>query len=66
MPDTPDFDRYLETSLETFGIESDEIERAAMKGVLELYEPSMQVLREADLESVEPEPRADLSQAPSR
>jgi hypothetical protein len=60
----PDFDRYIQTSLETFGIDADETERAVMKGVLELYEPRMQQLRDADLEDVEPEPRADLSQAP--
>ena len=66
MADAPDFDRYVDASLEAYGIEADETERAVIKGVLELYEPGMQALRDADLEQVAPEPGADLSRAPAR
>ena len=66
MADAPDLDRYLDVSLARFGIEADETERAVMKGVLELYEPGMQEIRDADLAAVQPEPRADLSRAPER
>jgi hypothetical protein len=60
------FQAYLQSALETFGIEADEEERAVMAGVWDLYEPGMELLREADLDGVEHEPRADLSRAPSR
>ena len=57
---------YLQGALETFGIQADEEERAVMTGVWSLYEPGMELLRDADLDGVEPEMRADLSQPPSR
>jgi hypothetical protein len=60
------FQRYLEGALETFGIVTDEGERAVMLGVWSLYEPGMQELREADLDGIEPEMAADLSKAPTR
>jgi hypothetical protein len=60
------FQRYLVGALETFGIESDESERAVMAGVWSVYEPGMEMLRDADLDGVEPELNADLSKPPAR
>jgi hypothetical protein len=60
------FQGYLEGALDTFGIEADEGERAVMTGIWSLYEPSMDMLRDADLEGIEPERAADLSKPPER
>ena len=58
------FRRYLEGALETFGIATDETERAVMLGVWSVYEPGMQQLRDADLDGIEAEMAADLSKPP--
>jgi hypothetical protein len=58
------FEKYLEGALETYGIEADEVERAVMTGVWEIYEPGMNLLAEADLIAVEPERDPDLSAPP--
>jgi hypothetical protein len=58
------FQKYLQSALETFGIEADEAERGVMAGVWSIYEPGMELLRDTDLEGVEPELRADLSKPP--
>jgi hypothetical protein len=60
------FEDYLEHALELLGIEADETERMVMAGVWSLYEPGMEQLRDADLDEVEPEIRADLSKPPPR
>jgi hypothetical protein len=60
------FRSYLASALELLGIEADETERMVMAGVRSVYEPGMEALRDADLDEVEPELRADLSQAPPR
>jgi hypothetical protein len=60
------FQAYLQGALETFGIETDDEERAVMSAVWAIYEPGMELLREADLDGVEPELDADLSAPPSR
>jgi hypothetical protein len=60
------FQSYLEGALETFGIATDEAERAVMLGVWSLYEPGMDLLRDADLDDIEEEMKPDLSQAPPR
>jgi hypothetical protein len=60
------FQSYLSGALEIFGIEADEAERAVMTGVWAIYEPGMDLLRDADLDGVEPEPNADLSRPPAR
>ena len=60
------FEEYLDKALGLLGIEADETERMVMAGVWSLYEPSMELLRDADLDETEPEPRADLSSAPPR
>lgn len=60
------FQHYLDGALETLGIEADETERMVMAGVWEIYRPGLELLREADLDEVEPELRADLSKAPPR
>ena len=60
------FQTYLNGALETFGIQADEDERAVMVGVWSLYEPGMELLRDTDLEGVEPEAHADLSKPPAR
>ena len=60
------FEEYLDKALGLLGIEADETERMVMAGVWSLYEPGMELLRDADLDETEPEPRADLSSAPPR
>jgi hypothetical protein len=60
------FQAYLEGALETFGIQADEEERAVMSGVWAIYEPGMELLRDTDLDDVEPELGADLSKPPIR
>ena len=60
------FQRYLDSGLESFGIEADETERAVMAAVWQIYEPGMNLLLEADLSGVEPERAADLSRPPHR
>jgi hypothetical protein len=60
------FQRYLEGALETFGIDTDEAERAVMVGVWSVYEPGMEQLRDADLDGIEPEMAPDLSRPPTR
>ncbi len=64
VPPDSAFQSYLDGSLEIFGIEADETERAVISGVWSVYEPALQLLRDADLSDVEPEPDADLSRAP--
>ena len=59
------FDAYLNGALETFGIEADETERAVMAGVWQIYQEGMELLRDADLDGVAPEPALDLSQPPA-
>jgi hypothetical protein len=60
------FQSYLNGALETFGVDTDEDERAVMVGVWSLYEPGMELLRDADLDGIEPEAHADLSEPPAR
>jgi hypothetical protein len=60
------FQSYLHGALETFGIDADDEERAVMTGVWSVYEPGMELLRDADLDGIEAEPRPDLSTAPKR
>ncbi len=60
------FQSYLDGALETFGIDADEDERAVMMGVWSVYEPSMELLREADLDGIKPELHADVSKPPAR
>jgi hypothetical protein len=58
------FERYVDSGLESFGIEADETERTVMAGVWSIWEPGMTLLRDADLDGVEHETRADLSAPP--
>jgi hypothetical protein len=58
------FQRYLDSALESFGIEADETERMVMAGVWSIWEPDMNRLRDADLDGVEHEPHPDLSRPP--
>ena len=60
------FQSYLRGALETFGIEADETERAMMEGVWAIYRPGMELLRDAELDDVQPEMHADLSRDPER
>lgn len=60
------FQSYLGNALDLLGIKADETERMVMASVWSLYEPGLELLRDADLDEVEPELRADLSQAPPR
>jgi hypothetical protein len=60
------FQTYLQGALPTFGIEADDAERAVMAGVWAVYEPAMEMLRDANLREVEPETDVDLSRAPTR
>jgi hypothetical protein len=59
------FQTYLDGALETFGIDADEDERAVMIGVWAIYEPGMELLRDADLGGIEPELHPDLSKSPA-
>jgi hypothetical protein len=59
------FQRYLDSALESFGIEADETERAVIAGVWSIWEPGMNLLRDADLDDVEAEPHPDLSGPPA-
>jgi hypothetical protein len=61
----PAFQRYLDSALESFGIEADETERAMMAGVWSIWEPGMNLLRDADLDGVEHESNPDLSAPPA-
>jgi hypothetical protein len=58
------FERYVDSGLESFGIEADETERAVMAGVWSIWEPGMTLLLDADLDGVEHEIHADLSASP--
>jgi hypothetical protein len=58
------FQRYLDSGLESFGIEADEMERAVMAGVWSIWEPDMNLLRDADLDGVTHELNMDLSSPP--
>jgi hypothetical protein len=58
------FQRYLDSALESFGIEADETERMVMAGVWSIWEPDMNRLRDADLDGVEHETNPDLSRPP--
>ena len=60
------FQSYLDGALATYGIEADETERAVMTAVWTIYEPALDLLRDADFSGLEPELNADLSQAPPR
>jgi hypothetical protein len=60
------FQSYLESALDVYGIEADETERMVMAAVWSLYEPGLQLLRDADLDGVEPDTRLDLSHPPAR
>jgi hypothetical protein len=60
------FQAYLRGALDTFGIEADDEERAVMSGVWTIYQPGLELLRDADLDGVEPELGVDLSAPPSR
>jgi hypothetical protein len=58
------FQRYLDSALESFGIDADETERAVMAGVWSIWERGMNLLRDADLDDVRQEPHPDLSSPP--
>lgn len=60
------FQSYLNGALELFGLEADEEERAVMAGIWSVYQPGMELLRDADLEAIEAEMGADLSKPPVR
>jgi hypothetical protein len=64
-PHSP-YQAYLQSAFEIYGIEADEVERAVIAGIWEIYEPGMNLLAEADLSAVEPERAPDLSLAPAR
>jgi hypothetical protein len=58
------FQSYIEGGLENFGIEADEVERAVMKGVFEIYQPALELLLEVDLDADAAEPSPNLSRPP--
>jgi hypothetical protein len=59
------FQSYLNGALETFGIDTGEDERAVMMGVWSVYEPGMELLRDADLDGIASEMHPDLSKPPA-
>ena len=60
------FQGYLAAAVEMFAIEADETERAVMAGVWSIWEPGMSMLRDAELDGVEPELDVDVSAPPPR
>jgi hypothetical protein len=58
------FERYVDSGLESFGIQADETERAVMAGVWSIWEPGMILLLDADLDDTEHELHLDLSGPP--
>jgi hypothetical protein len=65
QPDSA-FQSYMDGALASLGIEADEVERAVMAGVWDIYREGIGLLLNADLSGVEPEPTPDLSQPPVR
>lgn len=59
------FQRYLDSALESLGIETNETERAVIAGVWSLWEPGMTMLWDADLDGVEQELHPDLGAPPA-
>ena len=63
MEPNPDLQNYLDGALASFGIEADEVERAVMAGVWNIWEPGLRELLEHELSgAIEDHP--DLSRAP--
>ena len=60
------FQGYLAAAIETFGLETDETERAVIAGAWSIWEPGLILLRDAELDGAEPELDADLSAPPRR
>ena len=60
------FQSYMDGALGSLGIEADEVERAVMAGVWNIYSEGIALLLSADLSGIEPEPAPDLSRPPAR
>jgi hypothetical protein len=56
----------MEGALASLGIEADEVERAVMAGVWNIYREGIALLLTTDLSGIDPEPHPDLSQPPAR
>jgi hypothetical protein len=56
----------MDGALASLGIEADEVERAVMSGVWNIYSEGIALLLAADLSGIDPEPYPDLSQPPAR
>jgi len=64
MPASGDFEAFVPAGLASMGIEADEVELAVMRAMHETYWPAMAGFLDLDLSDVDPEPMADMSQAP--
>jgi hypothetical protein len=60
------FQSYMDGALASLGIGADEVERAVMAGVWNIYREGIALLLTADLSGIEPEHHPDLSQPPAR
>jgi hypothetical protein len=60
------FQSYMDGALASLGIEADEVERAVMSGVWNIYREGIALLLTVDLSEIEPEHHPDLSQPPAR
>ena len=58
-------ERFVRAGLELLELEADEIEIAVIEAADRLYRPVIDSLLEAELDGVDPEPGADMSQAPA-
>jgi hypothetical protein len=56
----------MDGALASLGIEADEVERAVMSGVWNIYREGIALLLTVDLTGIEPEHHPDLSQPPER
>jgi hypothetical protein len=64
-PQPDSFRRFATGGLERLGVDFDEEMLAVMAMADAIYGEALRALLAADLDAVEPEPRADLSRAPA-
>jgi hypothetical protein len=57
-------ERFVRSGLELLDLEATEAEMAVIEAVEGLYRPLVDGLIEAELDGIDPEPRADMSHAP--
>ena len=58
-------ERFVRAGLELLQLAADDVEIAVIEAADRLYRPVIDSLLEAELDGVDPEPGADMSQAPA-